>query len=173
MRIEPQVTRRDDGGWAFTWSPGTPPYAIWLDGLLIATVSTEAVDVLRPNYATAPPDIEVVDSASDSQAESELYPPYMLLQWRGVQNAAGYIVEKFNGSAWVAQNTIRETGQGYYSYRTAPLQDEEAAQFRVKAVDLRSNAGTPVTFSFEVVRNPAHPAVEVEIVAGDVVVSEA
>jgi hypothetical protein len=173
MSINATVTRRADGGWSFAWDPGTPPYAIWLDGHLIATVDEEeSYEFIRPNYDDAPPDLEILNTADVS--ESELYPPFLQIQWRGLLTAAGYIIQQYIAAAWVSIQTIQEKQKGYYIWRSPALDDGSSPLYRVMASDLQGNVGDPIAFTVEVVRNPEHPEVEFSIsTSGDVVVSQA
>lgn len=172
MPIHATIVRAEDGGWDFSWSVGTPPYAIWLDGILLDTVEDEEYEFRLPNYDDVPPDLEILNDGEDSEGGE--FPPYVYVQWRGLQNAAGYVVEELVDAVWVTRVTVQETGKGYYRWRSPAHEDEETIQYRVVAVDILGNAGTPIAFTIDIARNPAHPNVTVDIDSnGDVVVSEA
>jgi hypothetical protein len=162
----------EDGGWLFEWSPGTSPYSIWLDGGLLDTAETESYECRLPNYEDSPPDLEILSDGAT--AENSLYPPRYRLQWRGLQGAAAYVIERYEGSEWITKATIAETLKGSYSWLTPALEDEASEQWRVSASDIAGNVGTPITFTFTVVRNPGAPAVVFSIdSSGDVVVGAA
>lgn len=167
--ISPTVTRNGDGSWGFTWSPGTPPYSVWLDGILLGTVSTEAYTAELPNYETVPPALEIVSTGSS--AGNSLYPPRVILQWRGITTSAGYLVEQFVSSSWVQRVNVSESGRGYYDWLSGPQDDGSTGQFRVTAFDLRGNGGTPLAFSLIICRNPAPPAATIGYSGTHVVVS--
>jgi len=161
------------GHWLFSWSGAPTDYfTVWLDGKQIDTVLGTEYDFALDGYTAAPPALEIVDD--EDTPESNTYPPFAILQWRYIAGATAYLVEVYAGSAWTTQKTIRETGAGYYWFKTAVLADQTEAQYRISALDLRGNAGTPIAFTFDLVRNPAAPDVEYTIDgANDLVVSEA
>lgn len=169
-RIRATIVKRVDGGWSFTWPEQGVDYHIWLDGELLETVTTPSYEFTFPDY-DVPPDLEIVPDGV--LAENEQYPPYVILQWRGIVDeiVAAYIVEQFVGAAWVTQATVMETKEGYYSWQSPPLTDNTTELYRVSAVDVIGNAGTPIAFTFDVIRNPEHPEVTITITGGNVVVS--
>lgn len=175
MGINAQVTRSTttEGAWEFTWGSGfASPYSIWLDGVLLDTVDDESYTFDRPGYDEAPPDLEIVETGET--AESETYPPYVVLQWRGSQDAAAYDIEQYISGVWTVIATVMETGQGYYQWTSQPLEDLATEQYRVTPVRLGGADGTPLSFTTAVCRNPPHPEVELSIDStGDVIVSEA
>jgi len=156
------ATRNELGVWQFSWT-GDPAdvFNIWLDGVLIDTVTGPEYDFDRPGYRSTPPPLEVVDDEDD--AESELYPPFAIIQWRAVAGATAYIVEKYVSSAWVVKKTVQESAKGWYSFTTFALGDQVSQQYRVSAADSRGNAGTAVSYTFAIVRNPAPPDVSYAI----------
>lgn len=169
--INPGATRNPDGSWSFTWPASTPPYSIWLDGVVLDEVDVEAFTFSDHKYVSAPPAIEVVDAVSSAQ--SQLYPPRVTIQWRGSKEAAGYVIEQWNGSSWVEQVAYNESGRGeYMSWTSFAQADGSTPQLRVRARDLRGNLGAPlVPIKITIARNPAPPAVSYAITAGAVVVS--
>ncbi len=164
MSINATVTRRRDGGWDFSWPAGVAPYSVWLDGRLLASPATPSFTFGLPGYDDAPPDLEILSAGDPSQNQAS--PPYQLLQWRGNQNAAAYVVEQFVSGAWVTLVTITETRSGYYAFETPPQPDGAAVQYRVRAVDVFGNSGAPLLFSLEVARNPERPDVVASYAAG-------
>lgn len=171
MAINATVTRREDGGWNFTWDVGTAPYAIWLDGKLLDTVDDEEYDVTLPGYEDVPPSLEILNDGEE--AESELYPPYVIVQWRGIPTAVAYVVEENVEGDWVTRATVQEARRGYYTWRSPAKPDGSALQFRVLPADLYGNTGTAIAFSMDLCRNPETPEIEITINdGGDVVVSE-
>jgi len=156
------ATKNERGVWQFTWS-GAPAdiFNVWLDGVLIATVTGTEYDFDKEGYDATPPPLEIVDDEDD--AESELYPPFAIIQWRTVDGAAAYLVERLVSASWVVQKTITEDGSGWYAFTTVVLGDQTSEQYRVSALDSRTNAGTAVAYTFALVRNPAPPSVSYAI----------
>lgn len=174
MAIAPTVTRRDGGGWGFVWPVGTAPYSVYLDGVLLEDeLDDEAFTFTGSGYDDEPPALEILNDGDD--VEGLLYPPFVRLQWRGLQTAKAYLVEQYVSSAWTDRVTIGENASGYYAWSSRAQDDGDATQWRVSALDLYGNAGTPLSFSYTVVRNPAAPSIELAIDGGtgDLVVSEA
>ena len=171
IRVSPTVTRRGDGGWSFTWPVGRAPYGVWLDGVLLDTVTTESYECLLPYYDDEAPALEIVNA--DATAQGSSYPPFVQLQWRGLQTAYAYLVEQYVSAAWVTRGEVLETKRGYYSFASQAQTDAAAMQWRVSALDQKGNAGTPLTFSYTIVRNPDPPSIALAITAGSLVVSAA
>lgn len=157
MAIDPTATRNEDGSWSFAWSGGSTPWAIWLNGKQIDSVATAAYTFgADPDYETSPPPLEIVGTGDT--AESSLYPPRAVIQWRGVLTAAEYGVEQYVGGAWVEVANVSETAAGYYTYESDALTDETTHQFRVKAYRADGVSGAAITFSLFCARNPAPPS---------------
>lgn len=169
MAIDWAAVKRDDGGWNFSWSAGTAPYSIYLNGLLLATASSESYEFTLDGYKEAPPPLEIINTGDD--AESLLYPCRAHIQWRGVSGAYAYIIQQYLNSSWRAIRTISESSAGYYGFTTKPLADIDTHLFRVVAVDELGNGGTPVQFSFFMARNPEPPTVDINYSSGNIEVS--
>jgi len=169
------ATKQENGHWLFAWDADSgESFEIWWNGTLLNTVVGGEFDCELNGYAETPPPLEVVADESGVDAESELYPPFVILQWRGVSGATAYLVEQYVSGAWIARKTVMERERGYYTYQTAVLEDDTETTFRVSALDARGTAGTPVNFSFKVVRNPAPPDVSFSMESGaSLVVEEA
>jgi hypothetical protein len=164
------ATKEENGHWTYTWTAGpADTFDVYLNGLLLEAVVGGTYTAELDGYDEAPPPIEVVADGDD--AESLLHPPYALIQWRGASGASSYVVEQYVDSEWMAVKTIMDSEAGYYTYRTLPITDCTSTQFRVSAQDENGNAGTPVAFTFYVVRNPAPPEVVLTLSGGDIVVS--
>lgn len=167
------VALQKDGSWLFSWEAGTPPYQIWLNGVLIASPTTNSYVFALPGYETLPPDLEILNAGDFS--DSENYPPFVLLQWRGVQGCAGYVVQQATGlsaNPWANVGWRREDRSGYYQWQSQALPDDAIAEFRVLPVDLAGNQGTEIDFTLTVVRTPPHPSVALSInSSGAIVVS--
>jgi hypothetical protein len=100
-------------------------------------------------------------------AQNEMYSPRVTIQWRGIQRSDSYVVERLTGSGssavWEERRHINETGRGYYSFLSDPLEDAASHQFRVIALDYVGNESDPISFTMFMVRNPAPPVVSVSI----------
>lgn len=170
--INSTVTRMDDSGWHFAWLPGVPPYQIYLDGILLDTVSDEEYSFSLPNYEEVPPELEILNAGDVSDGAK--YPPYVNVQWRGLYNAINYTVEQYVDGNWEVEANVTENGSGYYHWQSPPLEDATTQQFRVTAQDLIGNQGTPVAFAIDVCRHPLAPRIVVGFSSsGDLVVADA
>jgi predicted phage tail protein len=115
--------------------------------------------------------LEIILDESTQEAQNELYPPRARFQWRESDGASGYQVEVWNGVNWITRATVTEADSGYYWYQTQALTDGVDYEYRVRAVDTNDNAGEPIEFEVNLVRNPAPPSVTIELdSAGDIVV---
>lgn len=176
-----RVTRTESGGWRLTWGPTIPPYfvgpySLWADNTFFATLPTglTTYDVLDPRWEERPPNFELQADEATSLPDSDLYPPYTRLTWRGDPDAVGYVVEEYVSGAWVQRSSLLESGQGYYWYDTPAREDGDTVQWRVVPVDFFDYAGDPVLLTVTVDRNPRPPSALLDLsMAGDVVVSEA
>jgi len=169
------ATKTEAAHWLFEWDGGSAEtFYIWLNGVLLDTVVGGEYDSAEPGYDNVPPPLEIIDDGSYSEAENDLYPPFATLQWKAVDEADAYLIERYSAGSWTTVGTISETRAGYYWYRTAVLEDQTQEQFRISTTDSKGNSGTPITFTFELTRNPSPPDVEYEIDSiGDLVVTEA
>jgi len=167
------ATKQESGRWLFEWDANSgDAFDIYLDGELVDTVVGESYEAELDGYDTSPPPLEIVADESGVYAESLLYPPYIILQWRGVDGAKAYAVEEYVSGSWIFRKTIMDSDAGYYTYQTEVLEDAVSTSFRVSALDDQGNAGTPVTFSFYVVRNPPPPDVDFSVESGGITVDE-
>jgi hypothetical protein len=63
LGLIPSVSLLGDGTWQLTWEVGTPPYTIWLEGLVIAEgLTTESYIISEPGWETTPPPVEIEGS---------------------------------------------------------------------------------------------------------------
>jgi hypothetical protein len=156
------ATKQDDSSWLFTWDyVSGESFEIWLDGVLLDTVSDGEYTASEDGYDDAPPPLEIIDATL--APDSETYPPYVILQWREVSGASGYQVDEYVGGSWVNRRVFVDASAGYYWYKSDPLDDDDTHIFRVSALDLNGNAGTAVQFTYLMARNPAPPEVTITI----------
>jgi len=167
------ATKKANGFWLFEWDGDSgDSFDIWLDGVLLETVTGGEYECVEPDYDEAPPPLEIVADDSYTFAENDLYPPFAYIQWRGVLGCAGYVVEKLVGATWVTQDVIAENLKGWYYYRTAVLEDGGSYYYRVVATTLGGSEGTPVDFIVDIVRNPSPPSVSFSIESNGLVAAE-
>lgn len=168
--IYPTVITKTDEGWLFEWTAGTPPYQIWLNGLLLEDeITDEEYLCIQEGYEDIPPPIEILNDGDT--IENQEYPPFITLQWLGNANAVMYEIQEYVNAGWIKRALIDEVGQGYYKYTTRSLIDASTAQWRVLSLDLKENEGTPLSFSVIIAKNPDPPEVEIEYTKPNIVVS--
>lgn len=157
------------GVWVFTWTTYTGvSYEVWLDGILLDTVTTGTYTYNVGDYETTPPSLEI-HYVSVDKAENSAYPPYAIIQWRGLTGAAGYVVERYISDVWTVVRNLTERAAGWYAYATAVLDDDTDVQFRVKALDSKGTEGTPITTTVHLIRNPTPPTVTFTVTGGNLV----
>ena len=165
------VVKQSDGSWLYTWTAGSPEYRIYLDGVLIDTTSAQEYEFYGAGYDNTPPPIEI--TSSGITAETELYRAVAVLQWRYVDGAFEYWVQKYTGGAWVQQSRIPEIGAGYYKFVT-PIQDDcTETSWRVLAVDENGIEGDAVIFTFTLARNPDEPDITMSYDSGTLTIAGA
>lgn len=157
--------------WRYTWVATTAPYRIVFRGLTIATVWTATYDY-RGGDGVEPPVLEILDNNDIGLTPSQTYPPYAIVQWRGHQGASHYTVARNIAGVYVDQETIAETGFGYYTHVAAALPDATVAEFRVLAFDTRNTASEPVFLSANVIAVPDPPRVAIGCLNGSITVAE-
>jgi hypothetical protein len=82
------------------------------------------------------------------------------LGWRRDPDAALYLVEQWDGAAYVEYARQAATAAPWQQFTTPALADEAVAQWRVTPYDAAGNAGTPTVSSALIVRYPDVPTVE-------------
>jgi hypothetical protein len=174
--IDWTATSQGGGIWLFEWTAVVDrEYEIWLNGTLLGTVTptttTGQYTSTIEGYVSSPPPLEIHDTTSSSKAENEEFPPFAVIQWRGLTTAAAYTVERLNGT-WAIIKTVTETGVGFYAYNTQLLTDYTETQYRVTALNTKGTSGQALTFDVTVVRNPAPPAAALVVSGGDLIWDE-
>ncbi|NIS12340.1 MAG: hypothetical protein GWN97_10605, partial [Thermoplasmata archaeon] len=82
------ASKQETGLWLFEWGGESgESFEVWLDGELLDTVTGGEYECTEDGYDDAPPPLEIIADESGAEAENELYPPYAILQWRGVDGA--------------------------------------------------------------------------------------
>ena len=145
-----------------SWSSDatTPvPFRVYLGGVLISQQDSDdgtgSIDVAIPPGAE--PFLEVLDSST--AAPSLAFPGRVTIAWDGVTGAGSYRIEEYVSAAWTARQTITDRGEGAFLWASRWLEDCQTHQFRVVPIGTDENEGTPLSFSFEMVRHPNTPSV--------------
>lgn len=150
------ITRNAGGTWTFTWSStGANFYRVILWGVELARVSETTYTYGMQTTSPFPPPLEVV--SEQEEALTELYQPYLLMQWYGEPNVQQYLIQKQVGATWQTVKTLQEVGSWLYSYQTPPLPDDTTHTYRVIAEDKVGNQSVPKIFSRHVVCPLAPP----------------
>jgi len=126
-----------------------PTYYWYRNGVLWATTTLPVMQFDVGNDETV--DIEVLD---DSSAAAEGWPSRARLAWNAQDDAASYLVEQYEDSAWEVKQRIQSAPGGRLRWDSAVLDDDTVHQFRVTPYDVNGIAGTMFTFSIHMVRRP-------------------
>jgi len=120
--------------WTSSLGDGTTCY-VYRDGELFASgpITSVLVRVVTGEYYTW----DVIDDLDD--APHYLYPGTMLLAWTETAATDHYRVEEYVNAAWTLRAAVRDTGQGYYTWRTRYLEDDTTHQFRIVPVGTNGN----------------------------------
>ena len=159
----------------YDWS-GTAPYDVWLRGNLIASQTTVTHLIVEYYDEAAEPWIEVLDATDTDPAQSAVHSPCLRLQWRGQADAGLYLIQQWDGAAWVTKQVLQESGRGYYWTLTTPTADGAVARWRVAVEDYRGYAGAAVLEHEQtMICNPGAPAVTgtYSAITGDLTVADA
>lgn len=172
------IEKQSDGSWKYTWDASSGvSYEVWFNGILQDVVEDgEYICIITDyegvSYDDVPPPLEVIPTTDEP--ESETYPPFIIMQWKGIEGAAHYQIEEFDGSDSTIRATQAEVGLWYYKFQTHSLEDDEEADWDVTVLDETGTGGTPLDFTKLVVRNPEPPDVDIEYSSsGEVTISEA
>jgi hypothetical protein len=156
MPIIPQAEKAGNFSTRYTWA-GDAPFWVWVNGELRLD-RTELTELIVQYFVeSAPHAIEVLDSNDTDPAQSQAYSPRLWFQWRGQSDAFAYLVQRFEGGDWVTKTPVKESGQGYYWYKTMPEEDGDTAEWRVIAQDSLGYTSEVVTHTEHVVCNPLPP----------------
>lgn len=135
-------------------------FRVYLGGVLIATQEAEdgtgSIDVAIPPGDE--PFLEVLDS--DSYGPTLAFPGRITLAWDGVSGAGSYRIEEYVSAVWTERQEITDRGEGAFLWVSRWLEDCETHQFRIVPIGTDLNEGTPLAFSFEMVRHPNTPSVD-------------
>ena len=87
------------------------------------------------------------------------YPGRLTLHWYASTDTLYYKIEEYVSAEWIERAQVYDLGEGYFSWKTRPLEDSEIHQFKITPIGENNNEGTPKTFSCVMVRNPDEPDV--------------
>lgn len=145
--------------WVFTWADtGAGSYRVVAYGTELAVVTAPTYTYTGGNWnKNYPPPLEVC--GINDQVWTDLYPPYFLLQWFPVANAASYYLQQFvvySGTPqWVNFARVNDNGAGVPISRTTPvLQDGATYTFQVVATSLYNQLAPGLQFTFPLVCPP-------------------
>ena len=163
------IEKKDPYTWYFYFE-GDPTtvtlFAVTVNGQLMQFSEQTMFQISDPAYEFRPPQVEVRGYGYTTPFQSELYPPYITIQWRGNLVAGYYVVKEYVGSAYVERFRVWEDGRGYYSIQSAPLADATTHEWRVVPIDLDYGEQDPLDIQVFVICNPNFPDVEYTYVAG-------
>lgn len=108
--------------------------------------------------------VEVLDNENAIPAAA--FPGKATLNWVAVDNAVQYRVEEYVSGFWTELQTFDAEGRTAFVLDTRWLEDQTTHQFRVIPISGEFNEGTPLSFSFLMVRIPDYPVVDYAFDAG-------
>jgi hypothetical protein len=155
------IVKQSSGSWLFSWnSTGATTYRVVLYGQQIATTTTNSYAWEGQGYNTFPPPLEVVDT---DFAQSELYLPFLVVQWYSEPGADSYLIQQNVAGNWITVGSQFEEGSWVYTYQTPTLIDERPYQYQVIAVDSLGNQATPRQYNVFIVTPPTPPDGQVQV----------
>lgn len=145
----------DDRSWSLTWSStlSDPTYYIYVDGELIDTTTAESKIFSVENGASLV--VDILDVATGTPGTA--FPGRFTIGWNAVSGADVYLIDEYVASVWTNRAEIKETGRGYYLWRSRFLEDVTTHQFRVRAKGNNQNIGTALSLTRLMVRHPDPP----------------
>jgi hypothetical protein len=170
------IVQNADKSWTFTWQPlaNTTTYRVVLWGIQLALTTSTSYTWTGFEYKDFPPPLEIMSEDAGTLALTEIFQPYLVMQWYG-ETCSYYQVEQYlsASSLWNPIRQVTESGVWMYTYQTPTLLDETLYQFQVVAVDFYGNRSTPRLYTRYVVTTPFPPDSEVTLsyAAGNVVIS--
>lgn len=133
-----------------TWSGGTAPYRVFVDGALTLTTADTACTLI-----VAAGDLIEVRDATESDPVSR--PARARIYWRSVVGAEQYRVYEYVDSAWTLRATVTDDGRGHFNWTSRRLEDATTHNFKVTALDSIGNESTGDAISLYLVRVPDPP----------------
>lgn len=150
----------DSRSWLVSWSSdlGDPTFYVYQDGLSInETKQTEQVFTVDAGESLI---IEVLDDPDAVPITA--FPGRLTLNWRTSAATDYYRIEEYIEAAWILRAKVKDSGGGYFKWKTRFLEDSATHQFRIIPVGTNGNQGTAKVFSCLMVRHPDLPNVGYE-----------
>ena len=131
-----------------------PIFYIYLDGVIIAETPQTQYDIaINMNESSV---IEVLDDP-DTQP-MQIFPGKVRLGWFFVEGTDYYRIDEYIGSEWVERYRMPENN-GYLSWQSRFLEDNQTHIFRITPVGTNGNEGTAKQFAVLMCRRPDVPDV--------------
>jgi hypothetical protein len=149
------IVLQPGGDWLFSWnSTGAGTYRLVLAGrqVGVADDSDTTFTFFTPGFETYPPPLELV--AVTDQALTELYPPYLLMQWYTTPCDYYVVGEVVDGQLTNYQSVSEQNKQWVYSYTAPGLVDQTAHDFQVIAVGNAEQTAPPIDYHIFIVTPP-------------------
>ena len=153
--------------WRLSWSSteSAPTYRVYRDGLLVA--QTTATEITLSVDEGEAPVVQVLDTAA--AVPDEGHPGRATLGWYAVLGADHYRVEEYVATVWTLRKIIRDRtdgAEGYFRWRSRPLEDSADHRFRARAVDAEGDEATIMDVTWRCVRHPDPPRATYTYAAG-------
>jgi len=185
------ITADSGGAFLYEWSGGTSGYKLFTEdgayeqrgGSQLAEITNEATTetslILDGSDTGEPPFLEIIDNTSTSEAQTEINPPFLTLQWRGSTDAWYYLIQESVSSVWTDRGTAGGfvdpyanpdgdvRGAGYFQFKTTAVENETTPSYRVVPYDVNYTSGQPLQFDIFMVRNPAPPSISMAYTSSD------
>lgn len=125
----------------------------YVDGRLVS-VGQFPRDRIFSLYPGQSAQVEVLDT---TVAPADAYTGEVLIQWYAVAGAVRYFVRQWDGAEWIDKQVIVSQGEEVLNHLTEWLDDDTEYSFRVVPVNDENIEGSPLEFTFTVVRRPDAP----------------
>ncbi len=130
-----------------------PLFSVFKDGFLIdITKQTEKIFLLNPGESLI---IEILDDPSLKPAIA--FSSRLTLGWYPSAGAKSYRIDEFVGAGFVEVTNITDNEEGFFIWKTRPLEDDKIHQFRIVPIGLNDVEGTIRNFTVLMVRHPNPP----------------
>lgn len=159
------ITRIGRRAWRVVYAStlSAPTFYIYVNAELVGVTTETAYQ-----FQAAPGEsviLDVFDSSTDTP--EDVYPGRLAIAWYAVVATDYYRIDEYLSGEWVEVGRVRDTGAGYFKWRTRWLEDSASHQFRVIAVGDNGNESTAATLSCLMVRHPDVPDVNLSYDAED------
>ena len=148
------------------------PFSVYMDGVLVKTTyQRRAILHVDPDEFPAFDVLTAEETADLDDARSAR----LMLEWYASTLADYYRVQQYIDAAWVTIAEIPDQGQDAFTFVTDALADDTEHQFKVYPMRSGGAAGTELSITRMMIRDPDPPDVDVEYndTAGTVTISAA